>query len=183
MKILIGLSPDSMSKWLGKFLEKDSQTQPDKTDKPHDGGHLSGLSVLSGPSQTSFQSFMDKKIKNKKNIFKIHTDKTDKPHDGGHLSVLSVPSGGTSDGKLESISKICTDKPDKPDKPPEEEHLSNFWGLTQSHLDKYACGGSPILEDFVERLAIAQYDGRQNDLQAQCIAYRDAFMAALRTRP
>ena len=33
------------------------------------------------------------------------------------------------DKKLENIFII---QPDKPDKPPEEEHLSNFWGLTQS---------------------------------------------------
>ena len=172
-----------MNKWLGKFLEKDSQTQPDKPDKPREEGHLSGLSVLSGPSQISSQSFMDKKIKNKINIFKIHTDKPDKPHDGGHLSDLTSPSHESLDKNLENISEARTDKPDKPDKPPGEGHLSNFWGLTQSHLDRYPYEGSPILEDFVERLAIAEYDGRQSDLQAQCIAYRDAFMAALRVLP
>jgi hypothetical protein len=40
-----------------------------------------------------------------------------------------------------------------------------------------------MMEDFEERLAIAEYDGHQNDLQAQCIAYRDAFMAVLRVLP
>jgi hypothetical protein len=38
-----------------------------------------------------------------------------------------------------------------------------------------------ILDSFEERLAIAEYDGQQNPLQAQRIAYQDAFIAVLNT--
>jgi len=37
--------------------------------------------------------------------------------------------------------------------------------------------------EFEERLAIAEYDGQQTPLQAQRIAYLDAFMAVLSTLP
>ena len=37
--------------------------------------------------------------------------------------------------------------------------------------------------EFEERAAIAEYDGQQSPLQAQRIAYLDAFMAALATLP
>jgi hypothetical protein len=40
-----------------------------------------------------------------------------------------------------------------------------------------------ILDDFEERLAIAEYDGHQSPFQAQRIAYQDAFVAVLATLP
>ena len=42
---------------------------------------------------------------------------------------------------------------------------------------------SSLLDDFEERLAIAEYDGHQGTLQAQRIAYQDAFIDVLNTLP
>lgn len=42
---------------------------------------------------------------------------------------------------------------------------------------------SDLKDAYEERLAIAQYDGGQNALQAQRIAYQDAFIAALNALP
>ena len=106
------------------------EARTDKTDKPHDGGYQSVLSV---PSQGILS-------KNLENMSEARTDKTDKPHDGGHQSVLSVPPRGT--------------------------------------FDKFS-----LLDDFEERVAIAQYDGHQNPTQAQRIAYQDAFISVLTTLP
>lgn len=38
-------------------------------------------------------------------------------------------------------------------------------------------------EEYEERIAIAQYDGQQSSLQAQRIAYQDAFIAVLNALP
>lgn len=40
-----------------------------------------------------------------------------------------------------------------------------------------------LLYDFEERLAIAEYDGHQTPLQAERIAYQDAFIAVLNALP
>ncbi len=40
---------------------------------------------------------------------------------------------------------------------------------------------SSLLDDFEERLAIAEYDGHQSPVQAQRIAYQDALIAVLST--
>ena len=42
---------------------------------------------------------------------------------------------------------------------------------------------SSVLEDYEERLAIAEYDGHQTPLQAERIAYQDAFINVLVTLP
>ena len=42
---------------------------------------------------------------------------------------------------------------------------------------------SSVLEDYEERLAIAEYDGHQTALQAERIAYQDAFISVLVTLP
>ncbi|HUX78436.1 MAG TPA: hypothetical protein VMW10_01615 [Alphaproteobacteria bacterium] len=44
-------------------------------------------------------------------------------------------------------------------------------------------GKSSLLDDFEERLAIAEYDGDQSSSQARRIAYQDAFIAVLNTLP
>ena len=38
-------------------------------------------------------------------------------------------------------------------------------------------------DDFEERIAIAEYDGRQNTVQAQRIAYQDAIVTILNANP
>ena len=40
-----------------------------------------------------------------------------------------------------------------------------------------------VLEEYEERLAIAEVDGHQTPLQAERIAYQDAFIAVLSTLP
>lgn len=40
-----------------------------------------------------------------------------------------------------------------------------------------------LLYGFEERIAIAEYDGCQNEIQAERIAYQDAFIAVLNTLP
>jgi hypothetical protein len=40
-----------------------------------------------------------------------------------------------------------------------------------------------LLYDYEERLAITEYDGQQTPLQAECIAYQDAFISVLTTLP
>ncbi len=42
---------------------------------------------------------------------------------------------------------------------------------------------SSVLEDYEERLAIAEYDGHQTPFQVERIAYQDAFISVLTTLP
>ncbi len=42
---------------------------------------------------------------------------------------------------------------------------------------------SPLSEEYEERLAIAEYDGHQTQVQAQRAAYLDAFIAVLNALP
>ena len=42
---------------------------------------------------------------------------------------------------------------------------------------------SSLVDDYEERVAIAEYEGHQNNTQAQRLAYLDAFMAVLATLP
>lgn len=71
---------------------------------------------------------------------------------------------------LEKKSEI---QPDKPNRFNSKTNMSVLSGLSDPSL----------LENFEERLAIAEYDGQQTHLQAQRIAYLDAFMAVLATLP
>lgn len=70
---------------------------------------------------------------------------------------------------LEKKSEI---QPDKPDRFNLKTNMSVMSGLS-----------GPLHESFEERLAIAEYDGQQTHLQAQRIAYLDAFMAVLSALP
>ena len=62
---------------------------------------------------------------------------------------------------------------------------------TCPHDPSYAEGfaearsGDPVFlpDDYEERLAIAEYNGRQTSVQAQRTAYRDAFISVLNTLP
>jgi hypothetical protein len=69
-------------------------------------------------------------------------------------------------------------RPDKPDRFTMETNMSVLSGSPEGLLDK-----SSLLDDFEERLAIAEYDGQQNSTQAQRIAYQDSFIAVLNTLP
>lgn len=67
---------------------------------------------------------------------------------------------------------------DRTDKPNGGGHLSVL-----SVSPKGAFGKPSFLDDFEERLAIAEYDGHRSSTQAQHIAYQDAFIAVLNTLP
>ncbi len=71
------------------------------------------------------------------------------------------------------LTKFLEKKPEnQPDKPDRFNLKTNMSGLS-----------GPLHESFEERLAIAEYDGQQTHLQAQRIAYLDAFMTVLSTLP
>ncbi|HUX78424.1 MAG TPA: hypothetical protein VMW10_01555 [Alphaproteobacteria bacterium] len=67
---------------------------------------------------------------------------------------------------------------DNTDKPHGEGHLSVLSVLSGGPFSE-----SSLLDDFEERIAIAEYDGRQTTTQALRIAYQDAFAAVLNTLP
>lgn len=54
------------------------------------------------------------------------------------------------------------------------------YGLLGGKISLFS-DGSPPLHTFEERITIAQYDGHQNTIQGQRIAYQDAFIAVLAT--
>jgi hypothetical protein len=124
--------------------------------------------VLSVPSQ----GVLDENLEN---MPEPCTDTTDKPHDEGHLSVLSVPSQGLLDRNLENMPGSGPDISDRLDP---SLNLSGLSGPSQGHLNKtsvFPYEGFFLLDDFEERLAIAEYDGHQSPVQAQRIAYQDAL--------
>lgn len=49
------------------------------------------------------------------------------------------------------------------------------WGILGANLSTL----SSLSEEYEERLAIAEYDGHQTHMQAQRVAYLDAFIAVL----
>ncbi len=76
---------------------------------------------------------------------------------------------------LKNIPPILTDKP------PSEKFLSVLSGGATLSEEKFE--RADLVHAFEERVAIAEYDGQQNTLQAQRIAYQDAFVVALITTP
>lgn len=50
-------------------------------------------------------------------------------------------------------------------------------------MPSYFSKGSELLDEYEERLAIAEHDSRQGSVQAQRIAYLDAFMSVLASLP
>lgn len=86
----------------------------------------------------------------------------------------------------ENLENMPGGRPDKPDRLDPSLNLSGLSGPSQGDLNKtsvFPYEGSFLLDDFEERLAIAEYDGHQNPTQAQRIAYQDAFVAVLSTLP
>ncbi len=74
---------------------------------------------------------------------------------------------------LENKSQRCTDNTDITDRFASNTNMSMQSGLS----------GPSLRENFEERLAITEYDGQKTQLQAQRIAYLDAFMAVLSALP
>jgi hypothetical protein len=87
-----------------------------------------------------------------------------------NMSVMSGPSGELLEQNLGKLSELQPDKPDK------------FNSKTNMSVLSVMSGPS-LRENFEERLAISEYDGQQTQLQAQRIAYLDAFMAVLSALP
>ncbi len=105
----------------------------------------------------------------------VRTDKTDRFNSNANVSVLSVPSEGHLDKNLENMLESCTDSTDRFNP---NANMSVLSVPSQGPLDK-----TSLLNDFEERLAIAEYDGFQSSFQAQRIAYQDAFINVLNTLP
>ena len=109
------------------------------------------------------------------------TDKPDRFSLETNMSVLSVPSEGLLDQNLGNMPEV---RPDKPDRFNLETNMSVLsvpsWGLLAGKKP-YLFDGDFVLQNFEERIAIAQYDGGQASLQAQRIAYLDAFVDVLVT--
>lgn len=155
-----------MNKWLHKFMEK-----PDISDNT------------------------DKWDENLKNMPGGGPDKPDRLDLSLNLSGLAGSPWGLLGENLSNMSKLGpdisdnTDKPDISDKPNRlgpNLNLSGLAGPSQGDLNKtsvFPYEGSSYLDDFEERLAIAEYDGQQSSNQAQRIAYQDAFITVLNTLP
>ncbi|MBY0273503.1 MAG: hypothetical protein K2X02_08915 [Alphaproteobacteria bacterium] len=102
----------------------------------------------------------------------IQPDKPDRFSPKTNVSVLSVMSGPSGELLEQNLRKLSEPQPDKPDRFNLKTNVSVLSGLS-----------GPLHESFEERLAIAEYDGQQTHLQAQRIAYLDAFMAVLSALP
>ena len=160
-----------MSKWLSSFVEKRALIVPDKTDKVEGGINLSGLSV---PPRGLF-------LANGENRSTSRPDKTDKVEGGVNLSGLSVPPEGLF---LANGENRLPSRPDKPDKVGNGANLSGLSVPSGGHLPgKGPLDVDSLLYEFEERLAIAEYDGCQNEIQAERIAYQDAFISVLNALP
>jgi hypothetical protein len=148
-----------MSRWLTKFLEKKSEIQPDKPDRFN---LKTNMSVMSGPSRELLEQ----------NLRKLSEPQPDKPDRFNPKTNMSVMSGPSKELLEQNLGKLSELQPDKPDRFNSNTNMSVMSGLS-----------GPLHESFEERLAIAEYDGQQTPLQAQRIAYLDAFMAVLATLP
>jgi hypothetical protein len=149
-----------MNNWLHKFMEK-----PDISDNT------------------------DKWDENLENMPGGGPDKPDRLDPSLNLSGLSGSPWGLLGENLNNIPKIgpdISDNTDKPDRWGPNLNLSGLSGPSQGDLNKtsvFPYEGSFLLDNFEERLAIAEVDGHQSPVQAQRIAYQDAFIAVLSTLP
>jgi hypothetical protein len=112
-------------------------------------------------------------------------DISDKP-DKWDENLENMPGGGPDkpDKWDENLENMPGGGPDKPDRLGPNLNLSGLSGPSQGDLNKtsvFPYEGSSLLDDFEERLAIAEYDGNQSPAQAQRIAYQDALIAVLNT--
>jgi hypothetical protein len=172
----------------GLLDEKKVENNPRKgSDKSDRFKFESNMSPLSLRSQGLLNENLEKVGNNtskggdKSARFKLRANMS--PNEGGLLSVLSVPTQGVLDQNLENMSKP---KPYKPDKTDPEKHLSGLSGSLYGLFGKIPftfSNGSDLLDEYEERIAIAEYDGHQSTTQAQRIAYLDAFVSVLATLP
>jgi len=152
-----------MSKWLNRFLENEIVNRSDKSDKFKAEPNMSPLSLHS-------RGLLDEKLEKVENNHSKGSDKSARFKLEPNMSPLSLRPRGLLDEKLEKVENNYSKGGDKSDRFRFEGNMS---GLS----------GTELRENFEERLAISEYDGQQTPLQAQRIAYLDAFMAVLSTLP
>ncbi len=143
--------------------------KPDISDKPDRLDPSLNLSGLSG----SPWGLLRENLNNMPKIRPDISDNTDKP------DISDKP-----DKWDENLENMPGGEPDKPDRLGPNLNLSGLSGPSQGDLNKtsvFPYEGCSLLDDFEERLAIAEYDGQQSSTQAQRIAYQDALIALLNT--
>jgi hypothetical protein len=156
-----------MSKRLNLFLENEIVNRSDKSDRFDLRVSLSGLSG-------GFQELLDeKKMENNHNK---GGDKSARFRFETNMSLLSLRPRGLLDEKV-----VNTPEPYVSDKPDRFDPKMNMSGLSVPPEGSFS--KSSLLDDFEERIAIAEYDGHQNSTRAQRIAYQDAFVEVLSTLP
>ncbi|EKE09047.1 MAG: hypothetical protein ACD_16C00221G0005 [uncultured bacterium] len=149
-----------MSKWLNRFLENEIVNRSDKSDRFRFETNMSPLSLRP-------RGLLDEKMEKVENNHSKGGDKSARFRFEANMSPLSLHPQGFLDEKMKKMENNPNNGGDKSDRFRFETNMS----------------GSSLRENFEERLAIAEYDGKQTPLQAQRIAYLDAFMAVLSTLP
>jgi hypothetical protein len=168
---------------LQEHLDQNLRNKPllttDSTDRFNPNTNMLVLSV-------PIQGYLDQNLENRP---LLTTDSTDKFNSNSNLSVLSVPIQGYLDKNLENNPLLTTDSTDKFNSSPNlsvlsvplqgyfDQNLGDRLLPTTDNTDRF------ILDDYEERLAIAEYDGQQSPTQAERIAYLDAFVSVLLTLP
>ncbi len=145
-----------MSKWLNLFLENEIVNRSDKSDRFKFEPNMSPLSLCS-------RELLDEKLEKLENNHSKGGDRSDRFRFEMNMSPLSLRARGLLDEKM-----VNTPEPDISNKP-------------DPNLDFSGLSGPSLRENFEERLAIAEMDGKQNPLQAHRIAYLDAFISILST--
>jgi len=126
------------------------------------------------------------------NMPSVLSDKSDSWNPKPDLALLSPPTMGVLGKNLENMPGAHNDKSDnwnlKPDlallSPPSmdvfEKNLKNMSGSISDKSDNWDSHTiSSFYDNYQERVAIAELDGKQNPVQARCIAYLDAFISLL----
>jgi hypothetical protein len=166
---------DISDKWDGN-LENMSGGVPDKPDRLDPSLNVSGLSGRPW-------GLLEENLRNIPEIRADITDISDKTTSRTYLSDLSGPYTGHFDRNLKNMSPASTDSTDRFALNPNLSVLSApEYGLSSS-VPSYFSNGSVLLDEYEERVAIAEYDGLQALAQAERVAYLDAFMAVLATLP
>ena len=106
------------------------------------------------------------------------SDKSDRFDLGESLSGLSGrPQGLLDEKKVENNPRKGGDKSDR------FRFEANMSPLSLRTQGLFPLNRDSLLYEFEERIAIAEYDGCQNEVQAECIAYQDAFISVLNAVP